>query len=268
MRGVLLDRWTGKARRAVRPLLGLSGLPVAHEENYRRGWRGSELGGEQPQPEDVLPDSILELLRKSAGLEGPFAGLASPFQPVADSSQYVRQRYWIVADTTLNTIAELIMMPAFNFYNSELNVGATIRTTLWGHLSLAITTPGTTTLRLRMGSVTGALQAASDAIIPTATQATTTASFKLEYLTTVRTIGAAATAWSEGRWLCPGTLETTPASTTIMVTHLKAQLIPSSASAIGAAFDSTSALGPVPTLQQTVSTYSAVTHLAAIELMN
>jgi hypothetical protein len=178
-------------------------------------------------------------------------------------------RYWITVDPApLTAAAEAIMVPAFNFYNSELQVGSCIKYTLIGSQSFAVTTPGTAIMRMRWGGVAGALQATSATLAPTGTQVITNASFTLEYWMTVRSIGAAATLWCQGRWDFPGALETTPASTTIMVTYLKATQIPPTGAAIGAAFDQTAALGPSPTYQPSLTTASMTVHLAFLECMN
>lgn len=265
MHGVLLDPYTGQARGpVVPPILSERGVPLTHEENFRRGWRGGDLSSGKPDL-DMLPDHIVELLLKSGGLIGPFAG-ARP--PTADKSLYEVCRYWIIAGTTITTAAEAIMVPAFNFYNSEMSQGAVLKYTLVGSLSQAVTTPGTMIYRMRWGGVAGALQATSRTMAPTGTQVVTTVSFILTYWMSVRSVGAAATLWCQGKWDCPGTLETTPASTTIMVTHLKDQQIPFTAAAIGAAFDSTAALGPSPTYQPSLGTATLVTNLAFLELLN
>lgn len=262
----LIDPHTGKAEgSAVSPILSPAGVPITMEDNYRRGWRGSELGGAKPEF-DRLPDSIQEMMAKSRGDIGPFAGMRPP---TMDHVSGEVLRYWVTADTTLNTIAELIMVPAFNFSPSEMQVGTCVKMTILGSLSLAITTPGTSTFRMRWGGVGATILAASSGIIPTATQTTTTASFVLEYWVTCRTVGTTGTAWCQGRLECPGILETTPASTTIMVTYFKAMQIPASAAAISpSTFDTTIAAGPSPTFQQTTNTYVCTPHLAFLECMN
>jgi hypothetical protein len=263
MSGLLLDPRTGRPERPPQ-VLSPRGVPITLEENYKRGWRGGELGGE---PEfDRLPDHIQEMMAKSRGDVGPFAGMRPPTN---DRSMYEVLRYWIVADpAALTAAAEAIMVPAFNFGPSELQVGSCLKYTLIGSLSAAVTTPGTFIFRLRWGGVAGALQVTSATLAPTGTQVITTASFTLEYWVTVRSTGAAATAWTQGRFECPGTLETTPASTTIMVTYLKGCQMPATGAAVGASFDSTAALGPTPTYQPSLTTASLTTHLAFLECMN
>jgi hypothetical protein len=99
--------------------------------------------------------------------------------------------------------------------------GITYKYTLLGSLSMAVTTPGNFIMRLRWGGLAGVLLVTSATIAPTGTQVITTASFTLEYWVTIRTepTPTTATAWCQGRFECPGTLETTPASTTIIVTY-------------------------------------------------
>lgn len=263
--GVVLDPYTGKAKPEPPPqIVSRNGVPFTMEDNYRRGWRGGLLSDTRPDT-DQLPDHIQEMLAKSSGRVGPFAGMRPP---TADRSMYEVLRYWITADTSITAAAETIMVPAFNFGNSELQVGSCIKYTLIGSQSFAVTTPGTAIMRMRWGGVAGALQATSATLAPTGTQITTTASFALEYWMTVRTVGTAGTLWCQGRWEVPGSLETTPGSTTIMVTYLKATQIPPTGAAIGAAIDFTAALGPTPTYQSSVTTANCTTHLAFLELQN
>lgn len=268
MSGILLNPYTGKPEgEEIHPILSERGIPITQEDNFKRGWRGGVLS-EQPSTKELmdgLPDHIQEMLSKSAGRIGPFAGLRGP---TADSSIYEVCRYSIVADTSITAAAETIMVPAFNFYNSEMSVNKCIKMTLIGSQSAAVTTPGTFIMRMRWGGVAGALQATSSTFAPTGTQVITTQSFTLEYWMTVRSSGAAGTLWCQGRWDCPGFLETTPASTTIMVAYLKNTQIPTSAAAVGAAIDFTAALGPSPTYQPSLTTANCTTHLAFLEAMN
>jgi hypothetical protein len=285
---VLLDPYTGKpGRQPARQVLSERGVPIHLEDNFRRGWRGGKLDTDASPDLGKLPPSIQSLIAEKYGDDGPFARLPEHIQenllksgggygpfagmrpPTADRSLYEVLRYWITADpTAITAAAEALMVPAFNFGTSELQVGTCLKYTLIGSHSLAVTTPGTAIMRLRWGGLTGALQVTSGTLAPTGTQVTTNASFVIEYWMTVRSIGAAATLWAQGRWQVPGTLETTPASTTILVAYLKNEMVPPTGAAIGAAFDQTQALGPSPTYQPSVSTASLTTHLAFLECMN
>lgn len=282
-RGLVLDPYTGKPKSApVRQVVSERGVPLTMEDNYRRGWNGPATEpdySKMPQsiqnlieqkygpdgPFARLPEHIQENLLKSSGEYGPYAGMRPPMM---DHSNYEVLRYWITADTTLTAAAEAIMVPAFNFGSSEMQVGTSLKFTLIGSQSFAVTTPGTAIMRLRWNGVAGALQATSATLAPTGTQVTTNASFTLEWWMTVRSVGAAGTAWTQGRWQVPGSLETTPASTTILVTYLKTEQIPATGAAVGAATDFTAVAGPTPTYQPSLATASMTTHLAMLECMN
>lgn len=223
-----------------------------------------------------VPWEVVDLLERrehealKAGRAKIYKGRVIPVMGGGDAYDYSRLRYSISADgTAVTAAAETIVVPAFNFSNSEMNMPTKgLKFTLAGRISQAITTPGTFINRMRWGGVAGALCATGDTIAPTGTQAVTNVAFILEYYMTVRSVGAAGTLWCQGRWECPGTLETTPGTTTIMVTHLKNRLIPSSAPAVSAAIDFTGAFGPTPTFQPSLGTGSFTVHEAWLELKN
>lgn len=263
MSGLLLDGYTGKVRGPdVAAILGPNGQPLTMEENYKRGWRGAELSDTRPYL-DQLPDHIQELLAKSSGKVGPFAGMQ---QPRFDKSMYEVLRYWIVADTSITAAAEAIMVPAFNFYNSEMQVGTGLHYTLIGSHSEAAT-PGTFIFRMRWGGVGGALQVTSATLTPSNTAAATTNGFVLEFWGTVRTVGAAGTAWWQGHLDMPSLLLAAATGTQIS-TYLLNLEIPATGAAVGAATDFTAALGPSPTYQPSLGTATLTTHLAFLECMN
>lgn len=267
MNGTLLNPHTGKPEGlSAAALLSERGVPVALEGNYQRGWRGGQLSDQASQKSlmDGLPDHILEMLAKSRGEIGPFAGMRPP---MADHSNYEVLRYWITADTSLTAAAEAIMVPAFNFGPSELNVGSCIKLTLLGSHSINAT-PGTFIYRMRWGGVAGALQATGPTITPGNSATVTTQSWLLEYWMTVRSMGATGTIWCQGRLEDAGFLLAASTGTQI-VTYLTSQMhIPSQAAAIGASTDLTVAAGPSPTYQPSASTATLATHLCFLECMN
>lgn len=267
MPGLLLDPYTGKPNgEDVLPILSPRGVPITMEDNYRRGWRGGDLGG-QPSTKslmDGLPDHIQEMLAKSRGDSGPFAGMRPPMN---DHSNYEVLRYWITADTSITAAAEAIMVPAFNFGTSEMNVGSSLKMTLVGSQSVNAT-PGTFIYRMRWGGVAGALQATGPTITPSNSATVTTQSFVLEYWMTVRSTGATGTMWTQGNLQCAGFLLAAATSTQV-VTYLTSQCqIPSQTAAVGASTDFTAQAGPSPTYQPSASTANCTTHLAFLECLN
>ncbi len=261
MPGVVLDPKTGQRARPPK-LLSPRGMPFVSEDNYGLGWRGGELSDTRPDL-DALPDHIQEMLAKSAGRIGPFAGMRPP---TADHSMYEVLRYWITADTSLTAAAEAIMVPAYSFGGSEMQVGTALKYTLIGSHSAA-STPGTFTFRMRWGGVTGSLWATSGTLTPSNTAAATTVGFILEYWMDVRSIGASGTAWCQGRIEMPSLLLAAATSTQV-VTYLQNTQIPPTGAAISANTDFTQINGPSPTYQPSLGTATLTTHIAFLECMN
>lgn len=262
----ILNPHTGKVEGVdVSPLLSVRGIPLTHEENYRRGWRGGDLSN-QPSDKslmDGLPDHIQEMLKKSKGDYGPFAGLRPP---TADSSMYEVMRYNIIADTALTAAAEAIMVPAFNFYNSEMTVAKHLVMTLVGSQSLNAT-PGTLTYRMRWGGVGGSIQVTSATLTPSNSATATTNGFVLQYWMTVRSTGVTGTMWCQGQLANPALL-LAAATGTQLSTYLLNLQIPATGAAIGASTDFTVAGGPSPTYSPSASTANCTTHVAFLECMN
>lgn len=272
MSGILLDRYGHPERYE---LLGPSGLPVRIEANLASGWNMPNLTPEQNELHEQispdfnrLPQSTLDLLEKSKKAD---FSKASPFMNSAQGWRQVEGV--IVADTAITGSSEAIAIPDFLLAiprPGQTMVGVSYKVTLVGEQSAAVSTPGTMTHRLRYGGVAGVLLAASSAIAPTGTQVITTTSIITEYWVTVRTQPTltTATAWCQGRVDWPGVFETTPASTTIMVTQLKAMMIPASGPAVSASLDVSVAKALSPTYQSSVTTANYTTHVGVIESLN
>lgn len=265
MQGVLLDR---EGRREAPPvLLGPSGLPTHVEENIENGWSQPRYTRIEPDF-GRLPQHILDLMEKSKKAD---FSKASPF--MASSQGWESLEGVIIADTSLTAAAEALMVPDILLAiprPGQKSPGISYKYTLLGSLTMAITTPGTFIYRLRWGGLAGVLLTNSATVAPTGTQAITTASFILEFWVTIRSepTPTTATAWCQGRFDCPGTLETTPASTTILVTYLKAQMIPVNAAAVSPSIDVSAAKALSPTYQPSLGTTTLATHLAYVESLN
>jgi hypothetical protein len=145
-----------------------------------------------------------------------------------------------VAGTLLNTFttaktvlptACLVTLPANYFY-----VGRTLRITVYGAISNIVTTPGTLTMQVNLGTVaafsTGALQLSSTAH--------TTVPFKLEALVTCRSVGATTTATLIGQSVVTSQAIVATAVADGTQTH-SALMGPNTAPAAGTGFDSTAA---------------------------
>lgn len=266
MSGVLLDK---AGRRESPPeLLGPSGLPLRVERNLEAGWEMPAFTGKQPDFER-LPQHILDNLEKARTAD------FSKSSPFLNSGQGWTQVEGVITSDggPLTAAAEALMVPDFLLAiprPGQSMVSVSYTYSLFGELSMAVTTPGNFIHRLRYGGLAGVLLATSDTIAPTGTQVITKVGFELQYLVTVRTVPTltTATAWCQGRWDCPGTLETTPASTTIIVTHLKSRMIPSNTPAVSPSLDVSTAKALSPTYQPSLTTASLTTHLGVVKSLN
>jgi hypothetical protein len=270
-KGVLLDK-LGRPKLKLPEILGLNGLPVRVNENVRNGWYMPQYGEatEQISPDfGKLPQHILDNLEKAGRAD------FSKNAPFLNSAQgWTQVEGVIITDgPVLTAAAEAIIVPDYLLAIPRTGmkmVGVTYEYILHGELSMAITTPGTFIHRMRYGGVAGILLATSDTIAPTGTQVITKVGFELVYRVTIRTqpTDTTTTAWCQGRWDCPGTLETTPASTTIMVTHLKSRMIPSNTPAVSPSIDVSVAKALSPTYQPSLTTASLTTHLGIVLSLN
>ena len=137
--------------------------------------------------------------------------------------------------TTAKTVLPtgcLVTLPANWWY-----VGRSIRYTVYGGMSNLVTTPGTVTLQVNLGSVaafsTGAIQLNATAH--------TTLPFKFEALLTCRAVGATTTANLMGQGTVFGRMFTITAAQVDQVNIGDSLLVPQTAPAVGTGFDSTAA---------------------------
>lgn len=269
---------------------GLGGPPVT---NFERGWTGGTVRGGPIPDLSVLSGDAQDMLAMRFGDDGPFGRSEESIYrelrrlpdyikanleagkswrdrgtqpPVADHSMYEVLRYWIIADTSVTAAAETIMVPAFNFGPSEMQVGTCLKMTLVGSQSEAAT-PGTFIYRMRWGGVAGALQVTSSTLTPSNSATATTNGFILEYWMTVRSIGATGTMWTQGRIESPSLLLAAATGTQISTYLLNCQ-IPATGAAVGAPTDFTQANGPSPTYQPSLGTANETTHMAFLECMD
>jgi hypothetical protein len=156
--------------------------------------------------------------------------------------------------TVTATTTETIICPDYSFAANDPHVypGAVFRTTCYYGVSTVVTTPGTITMRLRWGGVGGTALAATGALAPS-TVATTLAGGWIEFLTTVRTIGAAGSMYTLGRqWLN----NFDPTSATTLKGNLNMMAIPPNGTspAVVSSLDTTTAKAWSVTVQFSVVT--------------
>lgn len=135
---------------------------------------------------------------------------------------------YTTAKTVLNA-TELVTLPA-----NYLTVGTKLRFRVWGGLSNIVTTPGTVTFQIMMGTIV----AWTSGAIQMSTTAHTLIPFKLDVDLRVDTIGSSTTAKFIGGGALNGIMFTVGAgadSTTVV----GAFPVPATAPAVGTGFDST-----------------------------
>lgn len=136
--------------------------------------------------------------------------------------------------TTAKTVLPtgcLVTLPANWWY-----VGRMLRMTVYGAISNIVTTPGTLTLQLNLGSVA----AFSSGALQLSTTAHTTLPFKAECLVTCRAVGASTSANLMGQWVVQS--QTIAATAVADGTQTHDMLMgPNTAPAVGTGFDSTAA---------------------------
>lgn len=207
-------------------------------------------------------ESVIASLERSGEIAGPF-------EPRASIQSWRETLYSIIADgaQVLNTTTETIMVPDFSIPANYMYQGRTLKYTLFFDQSFVITTPGTSTLRLRWGGVAGTVLAASGAFAPDPTAAQTTRSGCVEWYVVCRSIGTAGSMFTMGRmWLN----DYDDASATSLQGNLNMTVAPTNAPAVVSSLDTTTAKALSPTVAHSVATATTQTtcHLAVLEALN
>lgn len=169
--------------------------------------------------------------------------------PMATNQTFIETLMNIgVAGTLLNTYTTAVsVIPAQALYTlppNYLQIGKSFRVTVLGGLSNIVTTPGTTTMQINMGSIaafsTGAIQlnATAHVVLP----------FRLEAYLTMRSVGTGTTATFMGQGVLTGVHFTVTIAATdawgrvsaadAAVSHVVLN-VPVAAPAVGAGFNST-----------------------------
>lgn len=148
--------------------------------------------------------------------------------------------------------------------NNYFGIGKKLRITMAGRISSVITTPGTARFDVRLG---GTVVFDSQAILLDSVAAHTTVGWKLVIELTCRSIGpsTSATLFGNGTWTSEDILGV-PATAPKGV--LTAILPWNTTPAVGAGFDSTSALSVDVFFTQTVATGSLTVHDYSVESLN
>jgi len=213
-----------------------------------------------------LPDRIKRLLGRSGNT--PWDGEAVKASSVAWRDLLTPRRV-LVADGAIisNTTTETIMVPDFTFAADYLEHGDVLKYTLFFGWSSVITTPGTLTLRLRWGGVSGVALATSGAFAPDPTAGSTSLSGKVEFVMVCRATGTAGSAFTMGSMLPGGDFD--DATATTLKGNLDMQMIPVSAPA-PVAIDTTIAKALSPTAQFSVATSptNLTNYIALLESLN
>jgi hypothetical protein len=218
------------------------------------------------QPDVGLDESILpEHIKRSLDRAGELAG---PGEPRAGYQVWEEALSISLADGTAVTASgtETIMLPIFTLPGGYFYPGRTVKWTLFGRQSTAITTPGTITFKLSYSAAgTGAVAVVSSgAFAPDPTAAATNLTFSVEWWMTCRTNGTTGTALGLGRveWS-----DYDDASATTIVGNLNMRMAPTSAPAT-ATIDTTVARAVSPTYTSSVGTASMTTHLGILEAIS
>ena len=144
-----------------------------------------------------------------------------------------------LAGTAFNTFttAKTVIPPIclFQLPPNYLYIGKKFRTTVLGSISNIVTTPGTITFQINMGTVA----AWSSGAIQLNATAHTTLPFRLVVEWTVRAIGNATSANIIGVGTVTGIMFTNTAGQTDSVNGIPSIVVPATAPAVGTGFDST-----------------------------
>lgn len=162
-------------------------------------------------------------------------------------------------ETTLLPSHASIILPSDTF--GEL--GTTFELQAFGRISTVVTTPGTLTFRLKLGGTgaSGTAVAASQAFALTTT-AQTNDTWKLTWFLQTRAVGSAAALMHVGQWTAGALNNSTTAP--------QDSLIPATAPAVGATFDSRQPQQVDVTAQWSVANAanSIQLHLAVLKALN
>jgi hypothetical protein len=208
---------------------------------------------------DAIFDRLPAHIRKNMGRP------SGPFEPRASGLGWEEMIYNPNASgTAITAAAETILVPDFSIPASYMSVGKTLKYTIMGQQSTAITTPGTITFRMRWGGVGGVSLAATGAFAPDPTAAATNLTWMIEWFMQCRAVGATGSilAWARVEWS-----DYDDASATTLQGNLNMRMAPVSAPA-PVTVDTTIDKLLSPTYQSSVTTGSVQALAAFLEAVN
>jgi hypothetical protein len=232
-------------------------LPFVPRRQRTKRWRVLAHNAGPFICESQIPDHVLRSLDRAAalGIDGPRADVEwrSPLTPKGARARDGAQ--------VLNTVTETIMVPDYTFNADAVQTGDIYKYTLWGDMSTVVTTPGTYQFTLRWGGVAGTSLAQSTAYTPKTT-VTTTSSGIVEFMASVRSVGASGSIFAMGRLWIPQELAAFGAA------DFNHTMIPLSAPA-ATTVDTTAAKALSPTVKFSVSTATTqwTTHIGVLEAL-
>jgi hypothetical protein len=176
--------------------------------------------------------------------------------------------YTTIADgATITAAAETALVPDYTLQAGFLYPGALLKYTLFGRMSSAITTPGTFTWRLRWGGVGGVALAASGAIAPDPTAASTNVAWFAEFYVQCRSVGTTGSAMCWGR-MWQNDIDDGAAAVANLTAALNNQQAVFPDAAAVATIDTTTAKAITPTVQPSLNTGSVTCHHAFLESLS
>ena len=194
--------------------------------------------------------------------------LRGPHEPRASLQTWEETLYATIADGAqiLNTVTETIMVPDYTLPANYLYPGRVLKYSILFDHSTVITTPGTLTLALRYGGVSGTVLATSGAFAPDPTAASTTVSGMVEWWFACRAVGTAAASFTMGRMTLS---DFDDASATTIVGNLNMMMIPTSApAAVNINTTTANALSPTAKFSVSTSGTQLTAHTAVLESLS
>jgi hypothetical protein len=253
-KGVLLDPKTGR--------------PKLEPPFDRPGCLYSYAGIEDDGPDlekafKRAPDHVRENLLKSRERGNRSVKLG----PVAGSQGWVDAPFVLLADGVAvgASSAETIMFPIFPLPANYFYPGRTVRWTVMGRQSTAITTPGTITHRLSYSAsgVGAVVVGASGAFAPDTSGAATNLTFLLQWWAICRAQGTSGTMMG---WGSIGWSDYDDSTVTLIGANLNMMNAPTATPAV-ATVDTTVSRALNPSYQSSVTTASMTCHAAILEAL-
>jgi hypothetical protein len=211
-------------------------------------------------------DSIQRYLDLSRAAEGDrTAGGVLLQAPRASMQSWRETLYVTIADGTAVTAAatRTILVPSFTLPANYLYPGRTLKYTLFGRASSAVTTPGTFVHSLIYGTAAGGVVlAASGAWAPETGTVATNLAWYCEYYSVCRSVGSSGTQFTMGRMSLSDYDSTSAATLRGNLGMVQFPDVPAVATV-----DTTTATALNPCVTNSLSTASVTAHIAILEAL-